>query len=167
VEIATRELQMEVEQFLFREALLLDEGRYDEWLDLLGEDVWYFSPLVECVDGIEPNVDTEGPHYFDETKQSLRNRVAWVTSIHTPAERPASIKRRIVGNVQAQETDDGIAAQSNFMLWQIRQRESDGTLFVGRRSDMLRRDDGGMLRLVRRRIDLAHPVLPRALSVFF
>lgn len=34
-----RELLTEVEQFLHREAQLLDEGRFHEWLDLFTEDV--------------------------------------------------------------------------------------------------------------------------------
>ncbi|TMK24269.1 MAG: hypothetical protein E6G69_19025, partial [Alphaproteobacteria bacterium] len=32
----------EVEQFLYREARLLDERRFNEWLDLFTEDVRYW-----------------------------------------------------------------------------------------------------------------------------
>lgn len=156
----------EVEQFFFHEALLLDEGRYEEWLELLTEDIWYFCPLIEFVHGVEPTVVERGGHYFDENKQSLRNRCQWLMSPHTHVEHPPSLKRRLVSNVQVQELDGGLAAQSNFLLWQIRPRDSEGVLFAGRREDRLRRVDGD-LRLCERRIQIAHPILPRALSVFF
>src|ERR1700746_2404271 len=38
-------LQQEIEEFLYREADLLDERRYDEWLALLAEDVRYWMPM--------------------------------------------------------------------------------------------------------------------------
>jgi 3-phenylpropionate/cinnamic acid dioxygenase small subunit len=164
--MATESLTREVEQFLFHEAHLLDEARYEEWLGLLTDDIWYFCPLNECVDGIEPTIAEHGAHYFDETLQSLRNRCQWLNSPHAHIEHPPSLKRRLVSNVQIQDMKDGLAVQSNFMLWQIRPRESEGVLFAGRREDRLRRVDG-QLRLSERRINLAHPVLPRALSVFF
>jgi 3-phenylpropionate/cinnamic acid dioxygenase small subunit len=164
--MAIDSLVREVEQFLFHEALLLDEGRYQDWLELLTDDIWYFCPLIEFVDGVEPTVVERGGHYFDETIQSLRNRCQWLTSPHTHVEHPPSLKRRLISNVQVQELDDGLAAQSNFMLWQIRSRDSEGVLFAGRRADRLRREEG-RLKLCERRIQLAHPVLPRALSVFF
>jgi dibenzofuran dioxygenase beta subunit len=164
--MAVEALVREVEQFLFQEALLLDEGHYDEWLDLLTDDIWYFCPLIEFVTGVEPTVVEKGGNYFDEDKQSLRNRCQWLKSPHAHIENPPSLKRRIISNVQVQGSGDGLAAQSNFLLWQIRPKDSDGVLFAGRREDRFRRDDGH-LKLCERRIQLAHPVLPRALSVFF
>jgi 3-phenylpropionate/cinnamic acid dioxygenase small subunit len=164
--VVTESLVREVEQFLFHEACLLDEARYDEWLGLLAADIWYFCPLIEFVNGIEATVDQRGAHYFDENLQSLRNRCQWLQSPHAHVENPPSLKRRLVSNIQVQEAEDGVAVQSNFLLWQIRPRDSDGALFAGRREDRLRRVDGE-LKLCERRINLAHPVLPRALSVFF
>jgi 3-phenylpropionate/cinnamic acid dioxygenase small subunit len=164
--VVTESLVREVEQFLFHEACLLDEARYDEWLGLLAADIWYFCPLIEFVNGIEATVDQRGAHYFDENLQSLRNRCQWLQSPHAHVENPPSLKRRLVSNIQVQEVEDGVAVQSNFLLWQIRPRDSDGALFAGRREDRLRRVDGE-LKLCERRINLAHPVLPRALSVFF
>jgi 3-phenylpropionate/cinnamic acid dioxygenase small subunit len=164
--VVTESLVREVEEFLFHEACLLDEARYDEWLGLLAADIWYFCPLIEFVNGIEATVDQRGAHYFDENLQSLRNRCQWLQSPHAHVENPPSLKRRLVSNIQVQEVEDGVAVQSNFLLWQIRPRDSDGALFAGRREDRLRRVDGE-LKLCERRINLAHPVLPRALSVFF
>ena len=38
------ELRLEVEDFLYHEARLLDERRFHEWLDLFTEDVVYWMP---------------------------------------------------------------------------------------------------------------------------
>ncbi len=38
-------LKQEIEDFLYREADLLDERHYDEWLSLLAEDVRYWMPM--------------------------------------------------------------------------------------------------------------------------
>src|SRR3954462_13677292 len=38
-------LQMEVEQFLYKEARLLDERRLKEWLELLADELDYWMPM--------------------------------------------------------------------------------------------------------------------------
>ena len=38
-------LKFEIEEFLYQEAELLDERRFEEWLELLTEDVRYFMPI--------------------------------------------------------------------------------------------------------------------------
>ena len=38
------DLHTDVERFLTREAHLLDERRYEEWLALYDEDAWYWAP---------------------------------------------------------------------------------------------------------------------------
>src|SRR6516225_4110355 len=40
-----------IEQLLYREAHLLDERRFREWLDLLTDDIEYLMPLTEHVQG--------------------------------------------------------------------------------------------------------------------
>jgi len=43
-----RDLVFEVEQFLYREARLLDQERYEEWLGLMTEDIHYWMPGVQA-----------------------------------------------------------------------------------------------------------------------
>ena len=37
-------LKDEIESFLYMEAELLDERRFDDWLDLIADDIHYFMP---------------------------------------------------------------------------------------------------------------------------
>ena len=43
-ERVTPELQQEIEQFLYHESRVLDEHRFEEWYDLLTDDIRYFMP---------------------------------------------------------------------------------------------------------------------------
>ena len=38
-------LKQDVEDFLYREMELLDERRFEEWLELFAEDLVYFMPM--------------------------------------------------------------------------------------------------------------------------
>ena len=41
-----RALQEEIEQFLFREARLLDESDYSSWLTLIAPEIHYWMPVI-------------------------------------------------------------------------------------------------------------------------
>lgn len=49
-------LQHEVEQFLYKEAALLDEWRLDDWLTLFTDDARYVVPATDLPDG-DPQKD--------------------------------------------------------------------------------------------------------------
>ena len=72
-------LTQEVTEFLYREAELLDERRYDEWLALLADDLRYWMPMRRNVKyGEEQREFTrEGQDiaWFDEGKDTLVRRV--------------------------------------------------------------------------------------------
>src|SRR5207237_4759690 len=57
-ELARLLLKEEVEDLLYREAELLDERRYEEWLDLFTDDVQYWMPMRRNVPA------DEGPREF-------------------------------------------------------------------------------------------------------
>ena len=52
------ETQRAVEQFLYRQAELLDEKRIEEWMALFADDGWYWMPAeADQVEGDgEPNI---------------------------------------------------------------------------------------------------------------
>ena len=86
-------LRQEVEEFLYREAELLDERRYEEWLELLTDDVRYFMPMRRNVphDETEREFTREGVDisWFDEGKDTLTRRVRQIlTGIHWAEEPP-------------------------------------------------------------------------------
>lgn len=155
-----------IDRFLYDEAALLDEGRYQEWLALLTDDIRYFAPQAEFSNNADPSLDYIGAHHFDEDRRALENRVEWLDSGLNHSEIPPSLKTRLISNIRVLEWRGGEAkVGSNFLIFQARW-DGSSALFAGRRVDMLR-GEPGTWRLASRIIYLSMPVLPRSLTLFF
>lgn len=162
------ELQHDIEQFLFMEARLLDDGQFDEWLDLFTEDCRYWMPVRETAMALADSVRGERDlAIFDDDKNFLRARVSRLTK--TPmahAEQPRSRTRHLVSNVSIVDCDGAdISVVANLLVYQSRLERTEST-FVGHRRDVLRRTEHGW-RIARRTIVLDQTMIPRSLSIFF
>ena len=174
--IARLLLRQEIEDFLYHEAELLDERRYEEWLALFTDDVHYWMPMRRNVPADELarefTRDGRDVNWFDEGKDTLTRRVKQIaTGVHW-AEQPPSRICHMVANVQIvqQRPEDGVAEEvavkSRFLLYRNRV-ETETDLLVGKREDLLRRVDGGW-RIARRKIILDQSVLlAKNLTFFF
>jgi 3-phenylpropionate/cinnamic acid dioxygenase small subunit len=164
-------LVREIEEFLYHEAALLDDRRFDEWLDLLTDDVRYFMPLrrnVKFGEQAQRENSREGQDvaWFDEGKDTLTRRVRQInTGIHW-GEEPLSRTCHLVANVQVvAHSGDELRAVSRFLLY--RNRLYDETdILAGKREDTLRRVDGAW-KLARRTILLDQSVLLAKNLTFF
>jgi 3-phenylpropionate/cinnamic acid dioxygenase small subunit len=175
-EVARLLVKEEVEEFLYREAELLDERRYEEWLELFTEDVRYWMPMRRNVpaDEGEREFTREGAdvNWFDEGKDTLTRRVKQIlTGIHW-AEQPPSRICHMVSNVQILSTSGAGAApgeaavKSRFLIYRNRV-ETETDVLVGKREDLLRRVNGGW-KVARRKIVLDQSVLlVKNLTFFF
>jgi 3-phenylpropionate/cinnamic acid dioxygenase small subunit len=164
-------LRQAVEDFLYREAELLDERRYEEWLDLLTEDVHYFMPMRRNVpaDEAEREFTRAGRdvNWFDEGKDTLTRRVKQIlTGVHW-AEQPPSRICHLVANVQIVHADaEEVGVRSRFLIYRNRV-ETETDVLVGKREDLLRRVDG-TFKIARRTIILDQSVLlAKNLTFFF
>lgn len=164
------ELQQEIEQFLYTEAELLDEGDLHQWVALFTDDVRYVMPTrtnrLRRERGQEIGKETDLA-FFDDDKGTLQARVKRLDTGMAWAEDPPSRTRHLVTNVRIEPLPGGeYAVRSNFFLYRTRLR-TDENLFVGRRHDVLRRTPEG-LRIARREILLdQNVILAKNLSVFF
>ena len=152
------QLVFEVTRFLAWEALLLDEGRYAEWLALLAPDIRY---VVATRSTSTTESGRTALPVLDEDHRSLCQRVDRFALGGVWAETPPSLTQRIVSNVLVQrsrDATDSLAVHSAILLHRTR-LEREVEQFVGRRDDELRRI-GGQLRLARRRVTLAANALP-------
>ena len=165
-------LQQEVEAFLYREARLLDERKLDEWLDCLAEDIHYYMPIRRNIKFGDWDLEFSDPEseisYFDEGKDILEGRVRQIhTGVHW-AEEPVSRFEHVITNIEiVGEDGDIIEANSKFFVYQNRLAD-EVNHFVGRRYDILRRDDATGFKIVKRTIILAQNVLlPKVINTFF
>jgi dibenzofuran dioxygenase beta subunit len=167
-----RQLHYEVEQFLFREASLLDEFRLHEWVELFTDDVRYWMPVVETV--AEPLSVEEAERsmmaIYDDDKNFLKRRVSRLDTGLAHAEQPRSRTRHLLSNVRITEVQRGdelttLTALSNFIVFQSRFESSDH-FFVGRREDRLQKR-AEQWKIAQRRIWLDQELLPRSVSMLF
>lgn len=175
-ELARLLVKQEVEDFLYREAELLDERRYEEWLALFTEDARYWMPMRRNVPADEPEREftREGAdvNWFDEGKDTLARRVRQIlTGVHW-AEQPPSRICHMIANVQiltaspAGPSPNEVSVKSRFLIYRNRV-ETETDLLIGKREDVLRRVDG-IFRIARRKIVLDQSVLlAKNLTFFF
>ncbi len=163
------ELQQEIEQFLYYEAWLLDEGRFYEWLDLFTDDARYWMPVRETTESRESMSPPEGVTalpLFDDDKSFLVTRVRRFDTGLAHAEQPPSRTRHLVSNVRIEpDGADAVRVYSSFLVLQTR-FEISQSLFSGKREDSLRRVADGW-RIAGRKIFLDQTLLPRSISIFF
>src|SRR5215475_12584335 len=132
--IPDHNLVREVEQFLYREARLLDERRFHEWLGLLTGDVRYWmagrsnrypksSKAITILDPdryIEDDMTREDElAIFDEDKATLDARVARLDTGMAWAEDPPSRTRHLITNVEVEpgSSPGEIKVYSNFVVY--------------------------------------------------
>ncbi len=174
--IARLLLKQEIEEFLYYEADLLDERRYEDWLALVAEDMRYWMPMRRNVkvDDIEREFTREGLDisWFDEGKETLTRRVRQIqTGIHW-AEEPVSRISHMVSNVRLLEASPSwvdpveVTVRCRFLIYRNRV-ETETDILVGKREDLLRRVDG-QWQIARRKIVLDQNVLlTKNLTFFF
>lgn len=144
---APLELWHQVQQFLFLEARLLDERRFDEWLALYAPDAEYWVPAAWQQASPKDHVSL-----FYETVPLLRMRVERLASERAPLESPAARVNHHLGNVAVEERPAGELAARACLLF-VEYRRGEQRWFSGRASWSLRAA-GTAFRIHAKRIDL-------------
>jgi ethylbenzene dioxygenase subunit beta len=137
------------ERFLLREASLLDDARFDDWLALFTPDAWYWVPSEP---GQRDPHETVSLIYDD--RRLLETRVRRLASPRMYSQEPRSRTSRMVGNVSIEAADRGASTvRSKFMMIEFRrdsQRLFGGTAF----HRLVKFPDG--IRIAWKRVDLVN-----------
>jgi 3-phenylpropionate/cinnamic acid dioxygenase small subunit len=170
VEVAQRDLWYALMQFYIHEAWLLDERKFDDWLELFTDDVFYFMPRrrnVHRKDLAQELTEVGDLAIFEDDKTYLRMRVERLQTGLAWAEDPPSRTRHLVGNLVVEPLPNGeVQAKTAFILYRSH-HETDENIFAGSREDVLRQV-AGQWKIARRVIVLdANVILAKNLSVFF
>ena len=129
--------QRAVEQFLFREARLIDANDYKAWMTLWAEDGVYWVPS---------NDDNSDPHHkialIYDNHQQIADRVWRLSGMHAHAQRPKSRLARVISNIEVEPAIDGeITVHSTFVLCEVRKNET--RFWAGRNVHVLVPGDDG------------------------
>jgi 3-phenylpropionate/cinnamic acid dioxygenase small subunit len=106
----------EAEDFLYREAELLDNREYDKWLSLFTPDATYWLPMEDHTDPeLVPSV------IYDDLK-SLTMRVHQLSKRHY-AQRPPSRTMHAISNVIVAESDrpDEVVVRCGVLISELRE----------------------------------------------
>jgi 3-phenylpropionate/cinnamic acid dioxygenase small subunit len=171
----------DIERFLFREARLLDDRRFHDWLALFTEDTHYwmtsrmnrYPKSSKAIAILDPDRYSESDTIdelalFDEDLTSLTARVSRLDTGMAWAEDPPSRTRHFISNVDIEpnEAATEVTVHCNFIVYRSR-AETEQDFFVGAREDRLRLVDGAW-KIARRRMVLDQNVLSaKNLSIFF
>jgi p-cumate 2,3-dioxygenase beta subunit len=132
-------LREDVEDFLYREAELLDGWKLDEWLALLAPDATYEVPPNDRPEGSSDNT----LFIIADDMDRIRARVKRLQSHDAHAEYPRSRTRRMIHNVRAAEDGSGtVRASANFVVYRFR-RNAATREYVGRYEYTLLRNGAG------------------------
>jgi 3-phenylpropionate/cinnamic acid dioxygenase small subunit len=158
----------EILEFLYQEAELLDDCRFQDWIGLFSDDIHYIMP-VRTTQFRTQGAGFQDVSFFDDNINSLRTRVQRLQTDAAWAETPPSRTRHFLTNVLVAPGEHAIeyAVSANFMV--TRSRGDQGyQLFTGRREDVLRRLDSGALRIARRRLLVDQTIITGTnLSILF
>ena len=111
-------LRAAVEDFLFAEALMLDEKRYADWVELFSEDAIYWVPAN--------NFDNDPSQHVSliyDNHSRLKERLARMQHPYFWRQDPPSRTSRLIGNVRVLETQaDELLVESRFQMLEIRRQ---------------------------------------------
>ena len=148
----------EVEDFLYREARLMDEHAYDEWLALWTEDALYWVPCNE--DDFDPERHVSIVY---ENRLRLEDRIARLKSGAAYAQDPRSRLSRVVSNVEVEKSNGKeVVVHSTFNLTALRRNRMD--VFAGRAIHKLRPEGDGFKIAFKKVILVTNDVVIRNLT---
>jgi len=134
--------QTAIERFLYREARLMDEHRYEEWLGLWAEDgrVTYWVPCNG--DDLDPTTNVSV--IYDNGSQ-IRNRITRLRETQWLREETPRLRRVVSNVVIEEETPAEVTVSSNFILAELHRHSQ--TIWAGTSlHTLVPADDGFRLR---------------------
>ncbi|HJT92997.1 MAG TPA: aromatic-ring-hydroxylating dioxygenase subunit beta [Mycobacterium sp.] len=163
------EVYDEVVQWIYAEAELLDAWKEREWLEeMVSKDIVYQVPLRQTIERARGNGFAQGAFHFDERFGSLETRVARNETEYAWAEDPPSRIRHHISNIRVAAGDQGFQVSSNLLIFRTHRDAIKPELLSARRDDLLRRDDHGRLRLLRRQVFLDATIInTHNMALFF
>ncbi|MDH3680143.1 MAG: aromatic-ring-hydroxylating dioxygenase subunit beta [Acidimicrobiia bacterium] len=142
----------EIEDFLYHEARLADESRYEEWEALVTDDIHYWVPYGSG--DYEPGTRVS---FLNDNRTRLATRIRQLMSGVRYSQVPKSPMRRMISNIQILDVDgDEYTVGSNFVIYEHAvQATNDIHTWAGRATHRIRRTDDG-LRIAAKKVELVN-----------
>ncbi|ACC74429.1 benzoate 1,2-dioxygenase small subunit [Paraburkholderia phymatum] len=106
--IATTPTLADIQAFLYREARLLDDEQWDEWLDLYHPDAVFWMPSWDDTDQLITDPQREISLIYYPSRQGLEDRVFRIKTERSSATIPDTRTSHNLSNVELEHHDDGV-----------------------------------------------------------
>jgi benzoate/toluate 1,2-dioxygenase subunit beta len=144
------DLQIEVTNLVYREAMLLDRRRWDDWIDLYTEDAMYWVPAWANEEDTTNDPDTQLNLIYLRNRGGLEDRVFRIETRDSYASYPLDRTVHAVSNVLIEKTDgDEIEATANCLVHSYGKK---GSLTRGGMYDFTLTRINGELKISRKKI---------------
>jgi benzoate/toluate 1,2-dioxygenase beta subunit len=144
--ITDPQLYAEVASLLAREALLLDEQRWRDWLALHTEDMVYWVPAWQSDFKLTDDPKIQLSLMYSESRLGLEERVFRIESEDSFASMPPDRTTHITSNILVTGAADGNDTVEVSATWMVHSYGVHGTATRGGRYYYtLRRMEGGLL----------------------
>lgn len=168
-------LYREMRRFLIDAARKVDNKNFDEWLEMMTEDIHYRIPTrVTTAEGGKADFDNDTMDHIDDNRFRLEKRVERLQTEHAWAEQPPSRTRHFLSNIYIDQYDpeeSRVTVISNLFLHMTRGgftvgHEDQKIVLTGEQYDEVVSVDGEW-KLDKRTVYLDHEVIPvPTISVF-
>ncbi|WP_416414287.1 benzoate 1,2-dioxygenase small subunit [Pantoea sp. App145] len=158
------ELQQQIEQFLYREARLLDDRHWDEWLDCYHPEVEYWMPAWGDDDYLTRDPQREISLIYYASRDGLEDRVYRIKTERSAASTPEPRTTHSISNVEILGSDgDEHQVRYNWCTWSHRYKNSD--VFFGNSQCTLVQVDNRLL-IQRKKIQLNNDYINHVIDIY-
>ncbi|APO79632.1 benzoate 1,2-dioxygenase subunit beta (plasmid) [Rhizobium etli 8C-3] len=150
--------------FLYREARLLDDRQWDEWLTCYASDVTYWMPAWDDDDQITEDPQSQISLIFYPNRDGLEDRVFRIKTERSGASTPEPRTSHNVTNVEVvADRNEEVDVRYNFHTLNHRYKVTDqffGTMFVTLRKD------GETLLVANKKIVLKNDYIRQVIDIY-
>lgn len=156
--------ERQIEKLLHLEMRLVDEQRWDEWLELFDKDVVFWVPAWDGEHDLTSDPNTEMSLIFYDSRQGLEDRVYRLRTGRSSASLPMPRTTHFITNVMV----DPIASDKweVFAAWQtLLYRNGETTQFFGHYHYLFAEGADG-LKIARKKVILMNDRIPTVLDIY-
>jgi 3-phenylpropionate/cinnamic acid dioxygenase small subunit len=154
-------------ELLEREAIFLDEQRWDDWLALFTADCEYWIPTWRHDETLTSDPKQELSHIYYASRAGLEDRIVRIRSGRSPASMPLPRTTHLLGNIRLAEppTRERIRLRSSWTTQVFFTRSRETHAFFGHAThELVLRDEQWLIQ--RKKIVLQNDYIPGMLDIY-
>lgn len=160
-------LLAEGSELLYREAMLLDERRWDEWISLFTTNCEYWVPAWKSEDEPTSDPKRELSLVYYANRSGLEDRVWRVKSGRAVSAMVLPRTQHVITNIRVDESEGPhqMVVASNWTVHQFLPKDKTVEVFFGRYRHLLVRE-GDAWRIARKKVVLLNDYLPAKVDYY-